>query len=238
MEKELFCLLCICHFIGDYFLQTSYISMNKEKSHYYTYIHSLIYSISFLILLILSGFQSEMVLILTFSIFTHCLIDNLKCVVMRKYVSKLKSPNFLKIVLYFIDQVLHILTLYFYSHSFVDIGQLQLLFFMDGIYLSTLTSVLFFVSIFQPAYVTYLIVKDKANQIYDTFNKNGLPLKAELILIGLVCWFQNIYLLILLCFMFVYRYSQSKSLHSLKQEFDLCVLVGMHYIVLYFIFLI
>lgn len=237
VSKEVFCVLCICHFIGDYFLQTSYVSMRKEKSHRYTFIHSALYSIPFVIFFIFNGFTKEVFFIVLLSIMMHCLIDHIKCYItysLKKDVIKIKISS---LFLYFFDQILHIYTMFIFSYYIFDLSQIKLFVLIDNINIRLLSAVLFFVVMFQPAYVTYLLASHRPREICNTVNKEGLLMKFQLELIAAFWWFQNIYIL---CFIIGFQLWQYKTKHCYQlfnESFHFLLMSGVSYLMILFMFL-
>lgn len=237
MNKEVFCLLCICHFIGDYFLQTSYISMVKEKSHQYTFIHSGIYSIPFIVFLIFNGLTMEIFFIVLLSITAHCLIDHIKCFITHCLKKHFINIRILSLCLYFIDQILHIVTMYIFSYYIFDLSRIRVLIFVEYMSIDVLTAVLFFVIMFQPAYVTYLLVSQRAKEIHNTFNKDGLLMKLKLEMIAMFCWFQNIYILCFIIGFYLWQYKIKHCYQLFIECFHFLLISGVSYLVIWFMFL-
>ncbi len=81
--------LLICHFIGDYFLQSEYIAGTKGESLYHLIVHCALYTAPFAVIF---GIRWMIAIIFV----SHAVVDFLKC---RKILS------------YVQDQVLHLLVL-------------------------------------------------------------------------------------------------------------------------------
>lgn len=64
--------LIMCHFIGDYFLQSDYLGLNKGKDEYIMLAHCVLYVVPFYFL---CGFTIEQTL---FLFLTHMIIDPIK----------------------------------------------------------------------------------------------------------------------------------------------------------------
>jgi len=69
MEK-LF-ILILCHFVGDYFLQTDYMAKMKGKDSYVLLAHCITYLLPFYLMF---GFNWVLIVIFT----SHFILDNLK----------------------------------------------------------------------------------------------------------------------------------------------------------------
>lgn len=75
MSEELFdyiVRLIMCHFIGDYFLQSDYLGLNKGKDWYIMLAHCILYSVPFYFI---CGFTIYQFL---FLVATHLIIDSIK----------------------------------------------------------------------------------------------------------------------------------------------------------------
>lgn len=85
-------LLVMCHLIGDYVLQTDFISDSKGKNWYHLFVHCVLYCVPFLIF----GIDWRLTIVFTM----HILIDPLK--------ARYKKISYLQ------DQAIHYLTLLIY----------------------------------------------------------------------------------------------------------------------------
>ena len=84
----------MCHFLGDYVLQTDFLANTKKDNLYHLFIHCFLYCLPFYILFAIFEVDGGMILIYTAILFaTHFLIDFLK---IRKHIN------------YVADQILHI----------------------------------------------------------------------------------------------------------------------------------
>ncbi|MEA4926262.1 MAG: DUF3307 domain-containing protein [Syntrophomonadaceae bacterium] len=106
MFKLLFSFFILLHIIGDFYLQTDNISKRKNEQYRYVFLHSIIYAVIFIVgsIAIWSGQIFFLILILSF---LHFMIDSFKYI----YIKYINYPNELnKFKLYFIDQLLHIVS--------------------------------------------------------------------------------------------------------------------------------
>jgi hypothetical protein len=86
-------LLIVCHLLGDYVLQTDYIAKTKGDNLYHLIVHCVLYCLPFLVIF---GLTWQLIPLLGF----HYIVDILKA-------------RF-KIIPYWLDQVIHYLTLVIY----------------------------------------------------------------------------------------------------------------------------
>lgn len=77
-------MLLLCHFIGDYYLQTNKMAQSKENSIQKTLIHSGFYAVPFVLLLVglaFFGFLNVITIgIVVLTVLSHAVIDLVKCV--------------------------------------------------------------------------------------------------------------------------------------------------------------
>ena len=85
--------LIICHLIGDYVLQTSFIAESKGQNWYHLFVHCVLYAVPFYICF---GITWQLALIFL----SHMIIDPLK--------ARYKKINYVQ------DQILHYLICAFY----------------------------------------------------------------------------------------------------------------------------
>lgn len=85
--------LILCHFVGDYILQTDFIAKTKGNNYYHLIVHCLLYCLPFYIVF---GMVWQLIPLLVL----HIIIDLLKA----KY----------KLISYWLDQLLHYLTCLLY----------------------------------------------------------------------------------------------------------------------------
>lgn len=90
---ELIYKLLLCHFIGDYVLQTDYLATTKGNNWWHLIAHCMTYTTVFLLLF---GFDCRIVIILI----SHLIIDSAK--------ARYKKINYMS------DQILHITILGIY----------------------------------------------------------------------------------------------------------------------------
>ncbi|MCC2509007.1 DUF3307 domain-containing protein [Methanimicrococcus blatticola] len=128
-------MLLLCHFIGDYYLQTNKMAQSKENSIQNTLIHSGLYAVPFVLLLVglaFLGFLNVITIgIVVLTVLSHAVIDLIKCVFEMtvgrnesesndgKYEfadggSKLSNRKFnsngeFKRIIYLADQTLHLI---------------------------------------------------------------------------------------------------------------------------------
>jgi hypothetical protein len=109
-----FIYLLICHFIGDYYLQTPILSARKKSEFEGLLIHSLLYMIPFLSLIGWGKFNAnfDKLFFLATIWLSHFLVDATKSYFQRHWVDG-KSNS----VSYMLDQGMHLLILYGVSIS-------------------------------------------------------------------------------------------------------------------------
>ena len=100
MFKFYFAVLLLCHFIGDYYLQTKKMADSKEKDYRKTIIHGILYTIPFIIAfaigtVYLRDWESSMYLFLVLAIasISHLLIDLIKCRKIKTDSAKPENEN-------------------------------------------------------------------------------------------------------------------------------------------------
>ena len=100
MFKFYFAVLLLCHFIGDYYLQTKKMADSKEKDYRKTIIHGILYTIPFIIAfaigaVYLRDWESSMYLFLVLAIasISHLLIDLIKCRKIKTDSAKTENEN-------------------------------------------------------------------------------------------------------------------------------------------------
>jgi len=112
MYREYFMLLLLGHILGDFYLQTKGIAKRKEKSVKWVFIHGLCY-FGAMIITTLPIISFEVVLVALIVSVLHQLIDIIKYIGLSIIVKKFKDTLVIERNLFFIDQMLHILTLIF-----------------------------------------------------------------------------------------------------------------------------
>lgn len=110
MFKEYFILLLLAHVIGDFYFQTSYMSMRKDSSMKWLLTHSLFYWLS--TLFVLSFVFSMNIFVLgTAAAVLHAIIDILKYM----YLKKIRKSRLITAGrdrnIFFADQILHLICL-------------------------------------------------------------------------------------------------------------------------------
>jgi len=130
MFKFYFAILLLCHFIGDYYIQTKAMAKSKETDYRKTFIHSVLYTIPFFAAFLIGAVylrETESIfclfLILAAASISHFVIDMIKCGKMKADLAKKNSGNKNNgnensgnekddsAVLFFADQAFHILIL-------------------------------------------------------------------------------------------------------------------------------
>lgn len=85
--------LLLCHFIGDYYLQTNYMAQAKESDLKYTAIHSVLYAVPFIVFLfglfLLNLFSSTAAIIVFIAVALHAVIDIVKCLYEKSVSEKI-----------------------------------------------------------------------------------------------------------------------------------------------------
>ena len=90
---QLVIILCLCHLVGDYVLQSNFIATTKGTNYYHLFVHCALYTLPFLICF---GFTWQVLVIFVM----HIIIDPLKAT-----YNKISYP---------VDQIIHYLTLLIY----------------------------------------------------------------------------------------------------------------------------
>ncbi len=110
MVKEYFIFLLLAHIIGDFYAQTSIMAEKKEEKIKWVFIHCACYYIT-MIVVSLPIVSIYIIFAITVAAIFHTIIDVIKYL----YKNKLKENNKLDIDrirdIFFIDQILHIMTL-------------------------------------------------------------------------------------------------------------------------------
>lgn len=110
-------LFIICHFIGDFILQNGWMATYKNKSYFVLGVHSFVYSITFIPLMIYYQFSLMRILIsFLILLLSHYIIDQDKLflsVLTRLYKIKLDEDNKImgRIILLVNDQLWHLLVI-------------------------------------------------------------------------------------------------------------------------------
>jgi hypothetical protein len=142
--------LLICHFIGDYYLQTSALSIRKKSEFESLLMHSFLYMIPFLTLLILGKFNSGFDTLFFFAAIwlTHFMVDASKSSIVNRLGRKSEEAA------YIADQALHLLILFAISIAFLNFELIYLAHNLNEI----LRWILYLLLILKPANVTFRIV--------------------------------------------------------------------------------
>lgn len=98
-------IIVFAHLIGDYFLQTEYLAINKGKDKYILFVHSMLYLFGIIVVFGIFGMSIDLLSGIVIVI-SHLFIDNYKATgKMAKMLSKTKFSDI------FVDQFLHYLIL-------------------------------------------------------------------------------------------------------------------------------
>ncbi len=96
------------HILADYYFQTNKIADNKESSFKYLLLHCFVYLLT-MVGVVLPLFSWQLVQWALFIAIIHFIIDSCKALLSKRFV----FTDLQKVLLYFIDQILHILTILF-----------------------------------------------------------------------------------------------------------------------------
>ncbi|WP_316560223.1 DUF3307 domain-containing protein [Methanimicrococcus stummii] len=107
-------MLLLCHFIGDYYLQTNKMARIKENNIRNTIIHSILYAVPFIFFLLGLEFSGSLNLMTTGIVIgvvlLHAVIDLIKCVCEKKLnVKQFENESDIKRTGYIADQILHLI---------------------------------------------------------------------------------------------------------------------------------
>lgn len=105
MNNALIIVCCISHVLGDYYLQTYEMSKEKDEKFSALIIHSLIYSIPFIVFYFLNTAFNNYI-VFTLVILIHFIIDTLKFLIIKQRKFTINSS-----LLYILDQFIHICTI-------------------------------------------------------------------------------------------------------------------------------
>lgn len=115
MFKEYFILLLLAHVIGDFYFQTTNMSMRKDSRMKWVLLHSLLYWLS--ILFVLCSIMSLNILLIgTAAAASHALIDGFKYLFVKKIRSRGEITAGRERNIFFADQLLHIICLIFIAY--------------------------------------------------------------------------------------------------------------------------
>ncbi|MDV0444709.1 hypothetical protein MmiAt1_02450 [Methanimicrococcus sp. At1] len=105
-------LLLLCHFIGDYYLQTNKMAQMKESNIQYTILHSILYAVPFAVLLLglmfLKLFSLPAAGIIIAAVILHAVVDLSKCVFEKSKSAEFENSAHFKRNIYAADQILHL----------------------------------------------------------------------------------------------------------------------------------
>ena len=146
MNEAFLIIMYICHYVGDYYLQTSKIAANKMYSYNYTALHSALYASPFELAAVLWKFDPVVLLAVLVAVGSHFLIDMGKCA----WICSARNKH--TRLVYILDQTLHIVILYFCGSC--GVGSMPLL----PLYEKWLYIVLYVVALLQPAYISYEVL--------------------------------------------------------------------------------
>lgn len=186
---NLFLILILLHVLGDFYFQSSNIAKLKNQKYKYVVLHSLIYSLTFLLSFIFYEFSISLFIAVFLLNFMHFIIDSIKYILINKI--KINKSLFI------IDQVIHILclllvVLFFYRTDYIIFIQR---FNLNAIqkYLQFIVSVLL---IFKPAniFIKNILNKNNINSEIELSNENS-PLRLG----RMIGNFERLLILLLLC---------------------------------------
>lgn len=110
MFKECFILFLLAHILGDFYLQTKGMAEKKEKSIKWVLLHCLCYW-GIMLLVGLPIISFEIVLTMTVASIVHFVIDTAKYSYLSVMTKKKKKTQVIERNVFFVDQILHILSL-------------------------------------------------------------------------------------------------------------------------------
>lgn len=165
-------MLLLCHFIGDYYLQTNKMAQSKETGIRQTLIHAVFYAVPFIFyllgLIFLDLLNTATVGVVVFIIVSHAVIDLIKCLVERRTNQTESGNGEFKRIVYPADQILHLIIVAagaFFLSSFTDSVR-----FSPEIYLF-FKCVLFAVVIAKPVNISFKKIFEKYQPVQKT-NEN------------------------------------------------------------------
>lgn len=196
MIKIIF-LMLICHFIGDYYLQSNKIAGKKAKSYHYTIIHCFYYLVPFVCVGIVL-FKGNLIGLLYLFLVTlsHAFTDLCKLRILKKEPGKKLS--------YVLDQLCHYafivcITLLF-KNQMNKISSL----YLSSLSLDTLKALLLGVCLGQPHFITNCLLFYKDIKPSNFFGMKNLLLKLFEIIQALFIGFDQyiFFIVITVCFFF------------------------------------
>lgn len=182
MYKEIFLLLFIGHFLGDYYFQSDNSVQNQNQKT--VLMHSLIYTLSLLIsiLPIINGWLFIIVLVISF---THWLIDFVKYHYKATHVLSYGKLIFI----YLFDQLLHLIIILL-GGSFLMLHQIDVHYFyrLQNIILQLqlnseliLSWILVLLVIYKPSSISIRIILDHFEPIHKKEEDEGITNAGALI---------------------------------------------------------
>jgi hypothetical protein len=112
MEYNLLILCFIAHILGDYYFQTNKLALYKKSSLLGLFLHSILYSIPYTLLILFCRKNDSLKTGVILIIITHFIIDLAKYILYNVHNQKIKKMLDRKDwPIYFIDQCLHFLTI-------------------------------------------------------------------------------------------------------------------------------
>ena len=115
MFKEYFILLLLAHVIGDFYFQTDRMSIRKDSSMKWVFVHSLLYWLGTLLAVSLV-FSVNIFIIGTAAAALHAVIDILKYMYVRKSGKSIEITPGKDRNIFFADQFIHIACLIFIAY--------------------------------------------------------------------------------------------------------------------------
>lgn len=167
--------LCICHLLGDYYLQTESLANKKNKNACSLTQHVVLYGLIFAVVLLflnsLTNINNNNILILILICTSlHCGIDCIKIVV----TAQLKKYN---AALYIADQITHFISLGIVAYN-ID-------FVVSDAIRNALPYCLYFLCILKPANITFKQLAEKYQaETENTSNENNISIPGAGAFIG------------------------------------------------------
>lgn len=118
MFREYFLLLLFGHVLGDFYLQTKGMAEKKEKSIKWVLRHSLCY-LGTMLLIGLPIISYEIIIVLALASLLHLVIDTFKYIYLSVMTKKSKKTQVIERNTFFVDQLLHLLSLIFIAYGIV-----------------------------------------------------------------------------------------------------------------------
>lgn len=118
MFREYFILLLLGHILGDFYFQTKGLAEKKEKSKKWVLLHCLCYW-GTMVLIVLPVISYEIILAVTLASILHFVIDITKYTYLSVITKKNKLTQVIERNIFFVDQILHLLSLIFIAYGIV-----------------------------------------------------------------------------------------------------------------------